>query len=129
MAHFAKINGEHIVTQVVEVADTVATTEVNGINFLRNLYNEPGATWVQTFTDGTRKRLAGKGYTYNATEDAFIPPKPFPSWQLDKPTCLWKSPAGDVPETFDDGLKQKDGITPLGDFYHWNELKQTWDKA
>ena len=60
MATFAKINREHIVTQIVEVADAVATTEANGINFLRNLYKEPEATWVQTFTDGTRKHYAGK---------------------------------------------------------------------
>jgi len=54
---------------------------------------------------------------------------PFPSWHLDKTTYTWKSPAGDVPETFDDGLVQKDGSTPLGDLYHWNELKKIWDKT
>ena len=129
MAHFAKINKEHIVTQVVEVADAVATTEANGIKFLRDLHKEPDATWVQTFTDGTRKHYAGKGFTYNATEDAFLEPRPFPSWHLDKTTYTWKSPAGDVPKTFDDGLVQKDGSTPLGDLYHWNELKKIWDKT
>tara|TARA_R100001244_G_C5114203_1_gene121888 strand:- start:53 stop:442 length:390 start_codon:yes stop_codon:yes gene_type:complete len=128
MAYFAKLNGEHIVTQVHVVVDAVAPTEAEGIKFLRDLHKEPEATWVQTFTDGTRKRYAGIGFSYNATEDVFIEPRPFPSWNLDKTTYTWKSPAGDVPETFDDGLTQRDGVTPLGDRYHWNELKRTWDK-
>mgnify|MGYP003148604487 FL=1 len=129
MAYFAKINREHIVVAVHAVADAVAPTEAEGIKFLRDLHKEPDATWVQTFTDGTRKHYAGKGFTYNATEDAFLEPRPFPSWHLDKTTYTWKSPAGDVPETFDDGLVQKDGSTPLGDLYHWNELKKIWDKT
>jgi len=129
MAHFAKLNGEHIVTQVVEVVDTVAITETDGINFLRDLYKEPEATWVQTFTDSTRKHYAGIGFSYDVTEETFIPPKPYPSWVLKKPEYIWQSPVGEPPETFDDGLTQRDGITPLGDFYAWNELDGTWDKT
>ena len=65
MANFAKLDKNNIVTQVVSVNDDIATTEQNGINFLRDLYKEPEANWVQTFTDGTRKRYGGIGYIYS----------------------------------------------------------------
>ena len=97
-------------------------------NFLRDLYKEPEANWVQTFTDGTRKRYGGIGYIYNLSEDVFIPPKPYPSWILKKPEYIWESPVGEPPETFDDGKTQRDGVPPLGDFYTWNEMKQNWEK-
>ena len=128
MANFAKLDKNNIVTQVVSVNDDIATTEQNGINFLRDLYKEPEANWVQTFTDGTRKRYGGIGYIYNLSEDVFIPPKPYPSWILKKPEYIWESPVGEPPETFDDGKTHRDGVTPLGDFYTWNEMKQNWEK-
>ena len=128
MANFAKLDKNNIVTQVVSVNDDIATTEQNGINFLRDLYKEPEANWVQTFTDGTRKRYGGIGYIYNLSEDVFIPPKPYPSWILKKPEYIWESPVGEPPATFDDGKTQRDGVTPLGDFYTWNEMKQNWEK-
>ena len=126
MATFTKIEN-NIVVQVIEVSDNVATTEQNEINFLKDLYKNSEAQWVQTFTDGTRKNYAGIGYIYNLTEDAFIPPKPYPSWVLKKPEYVWKSPAGDPPETYTKNLTQRDGVTPLGDFYVWNELHQRWE--
>ena len=126
MASFSKIEN-NIVVKVIEVLDNVATTEQNGINFLKDLYKDPEAQWVQTFDDGKRKHFAGVGYTYNLTEDAFIPPKPYPSWVLKKPEYIWESPVGDPPETYTKNLTHRDGITPLGDFYVWNELHQKWE--
>ena len=126
MASFSKIEN-NIVVKVIEVSDNVATTEQNGINFLKDLYKDPEAQWVQTFDDGKRKHFAGVGYTYNLTEDAFIPPKPYPSWVLKKPEYIWESPVGDPPETYIKNLTHRDGITPLGDFYVWNELHQKWE--
>ncbi len=126
MASFSKIEN-NIVVKVIEVSDNVATTEQNGINFLKDLYKDPEAQWVQTFDDGKRKHFAGVGYTYNLTEDAFIPPKPYPSWILKKPEYIWESPVGDPPETYIKNLTHRDGITPLGDFYVWNELHQKWE--
>ena len=41
---------------------------------------------------GLRKNVAGKGFSYDSTADAFIPPSPFPSWTLDSQTYTWKSP-------------------------------------
>tara|TARA_R100000149_G_C5835297_1_gene109329 strand:- start:49 stop:438 length:390 start_codon:yes stop_codon:yes gene_type:complete len=126
MATFSKIEN-NIVVNTIEVSDNVATTEQNGINFLKDLYKDSEAQWVQTFTDGTRKHYAGIGYIYSLKEDAFIPPKPYPSWVLKKPEYVWESPVGDPPETYTKNLKQRDGITPLGDFYVWNDLHQRWE--
>lgn len=86
MAHFAKVEN-NIVTQVI-----VAEQEFIDSGAVGN-----PAQWIQTSYNGNiRKRFAGIGYTYNADLDAFIPPKPFPSWVLDEPTASWKAPV-DMP--------------------------------
>tara|TARA_Y100001972_G_C7407592_1_gene211477 strand:+ start:88 stop:474 length:387 start_codon:yes stop_codon:yes gene_type:complete len=128
MASFAKIDENNIVLEVVLVNDEIAKTEEDGINFLKDLYKDNNQRWVQTFDDGTRANFAGKGFKYILSEDVFIPPQPYPSWVLKKPEYIWESPIGDPPETYDDGLTQKDGETPLGDFYSWNEQKKIWEK-
>ena len=91
MAHFAQIDENNIVVQVI-VADNQEWCET----YL-------GGTWVQTSYNtfagehklgGTplRKNYAGIGYIYDAERDAFIPPQPFPSWSLNEQTCLYEPP-------------------------------------
>lgn len=99
MAHFAQIDENNIVTQVLVVGDD---QESRGQDFLANDLGL-GGTWIKTSYNthggvhsngGTplRKNYAGIGYTYDAGRDAFIPPKPFNSWVLDEDTCLWNAP-------------------------------------
>ncbi len=99
MAHFAQIDENNVVVQVLVVGDD---QEHRGQDFLANDLNL-GGTWVKTSynTNGgvhsnggtpLRKNYAGIGYTYDAGRDAFIPPKPFDSWVLDEDTCLWNAP-------------------------------------
>lgn len=53
----------------------------------------PPSNWVQTFPDGSaRKNYAGPGHIYNRGLDAFIPPKPFPSWHLNPQRGRWEAP-------------------------------------
>jgi hypothetical protein len=59
-----------------------------------------------------RKNCAGIGYYYDSIRDAFIPPKPFPSWILNEQSCLWQSP---IPYPND------------GNKYYWNEETQQWN--
>ena len=107
MAHFAKLGTENIVETVEVVSNDIATTEQAGIDFLRNLYKDENAQWVQTsYNSNIRKRFAGIGYTYDQTRDAFIPPKPFESWTLNEDTCRWQPPI-DKPND--------------NNFYFWNE--------
>ena len=50
--------------------------------------------------------------TYDEDRDAFIEPKPYPSWTLNENTCQWEAPV----------VKPNDG-----QYYQWNEENQTWD--
>ena len=78
MAHFAEIGVDNIVLTVVvvhnnELLDSDGVEQESlGIEFCRTLF---GGTWVQTSYNGNiRKNFAGKGFTYDSSKDAFIPP-------------------------------------------------------
>ena len=97
MAHFAKIGLNNIVTEVLVVANRETMDaqgneqESIGIEFLKTLTGHE--TWIQTSYNGNiRKNYAGVGYTYDSQRDAFIPPKPYPSWTLVEETCNWTAP-------------------------------------
>lgn len=117
MAHFAQINADNIVTQVIVVANQDTSdqsgveNEAIGADFCNKLL---GGTWKQTSYNGRiRKNYAGIGYKYNAELDAFIPPQPYASWILNNETCQWESP---TPYPTDDKR------------YAWNEETLTWDE-
>ena len=92
MAHYAKVvNGT--VTQIIVAEADFFDTFVD---------NTPGE-WIQTSYNtregvhklgGTplRKNFAWVGGTYDATRDAFLPPKPYASWTLDENTCIYVPP-------------------------------------
>lgn len=99
MAHFAQIDENNIVTNVVVVDDS---QEHRGHEFLSNDLGF-GGRWERTSynTFGNQHRLGGQpfrknfaciGYKYDEARDAFIPPQPYPSWTLDEETCLWQAP-------------------------------------
>ena len=122
MAHFAKLGVGNIVERVAVVSNDVATTEQAGVDFLNNLYNTRDV-WKQTsyntqggvhMLGGTpfRKNYASKGYFYDQEKDAFIPPKPYPSWTLNESTCRWDSPVAYPNDE---------------NFYRWNETTKQWD--
>ncbi len=107
MSHWAQIDENSIVTQVLVGPNYGDEGEA--------FFNALGGTWHKTSYNGNiRKNYAGIGYAYDPTLDAFIPPKPFPSWTLDEDTCLWNPP---VAYPTDDKL------------YNWNEATQTWDEV
>ena len=111
MAHFAQIDENNIVTQVLVVDNA---QEHRGQEFLANDLGL-GGTWVQTsYNNRIRKNYAGIGYTYDEQRDAFIPPKPFQSWTLNEETCLWGSP---IPYPQDEKL------------YIWDEEQQNWKEV
>jgi hypothetical protein len=88
MSHFAEIDENNIVLRVL-VGDNSEPDE--GEAFMNSL----GGTWVKTSYNGNiRKNYAGIGYTYDATRDAFIAPKPecHESVVFDEETCRWSCP-------------------------------------
>jgi hypothetical protein len=114
MAHFARIDENNVVTQVV-VVDNKDTADASGVEkehigaaYLEKLL---GGTWKQTSYSGKiRKNYAGVGYTYRADIDAFVAPKPYLSWVLDE-NAQWQAP---VPMPDD------------GEMYSWDEATQSW---
>jgi len=93
MAHFAQIDANNIVTQVLVIEQDVVDTGLFGEpnSFVQTSYNTHGGVHTLGGTP-LRKNYAGIGYTYDRVRDAFIPPKPFNSWVLNEETCLWASP-------------------------------------
>ena len=116
MAHFAQIDQNNMVTQVIVVNNAECQvngveSEAAGIAFCRSLFGA-NTSWVQTsYNANKRKNFAGIGHTYDATRDAFIPPSPYPSWGLDEATCRWQAPA---PYPQD------------GKNYYWDEAQGAW---
>ena len=117
MAHFAKLDDNNVVLDVNVVNNQTIddlpfpASEPVGVNFLTE-WSGGYTNWKQTSYNGNfRKRYAGVNYIYDATLDAFIPPKPYPSWLLNTVTCDWNAP---VPYPND------------GKEYYWDETTQSW---
>ena len=93
MSHFAQIDGNNIVTQVLVIEQDVVNTGLFGepSSFVQTSYNTHGGVHTLGGTP-LRKNYAGIGYTYDSGRDAFIPPKPYNSWVLNETTCLWDAP-------------------------------------
>lgn len=118
MAHFAQLDENNVVTQVIVVHNNECQidgieSEDAGIVFCKQLYGA-NTFWKQTSYNGNfRKNYAGIGYSYlPAPIDGFAPPRPYESWNLDPDTCQWVAP---VPMPTD------------GQMYSWNETTQTWE--
>ena len=79
MAHYAKLDNDNIVTEVI-VADPAYISTL-----------DESFRWVQTsYNNNFRKNYAGIGFTYDRVRDAFIPPKPLPSSKFVEETCTWE---------------------------------------
>lgn len=120
MAHFAQIDENNIVTQVIVIANNQIVdpsgqeSEELGVLFCKSLFGD-STNWKQTSYNGKiRKNYAGIGFTYKADIDAFVPPKPFNSWTLDQESANWLPP---VPYP-NDGL-----------MYMWDEQSLSWKKS
>ena len=121
MAHFAKVvNGtvEQVIVAEPEFFDTFVDSSPG--EWIQTSYNTRGGVHYSPETgepDGgvaLRKNYAGVGFTYDAAKDAFIPPQPYNSWNLNEETCLWEAPVA-YPED--------------GNMYTWNEDTTTWDQV
>lgn len=99
MAHYAFLDANNIVTEVIvgknEGEEGIDWEQhygqFRGQTCKRTSYNTHGGTHSGGGTP-FRKNYAGIGYSYDPTRDAFIPPKPYPSWVLNEDSCLWGPP-------------------------------------
>jgi hypothetical protein len=120
MSHFAQIDDNNIVTQVIVAEQDFINSGAVGdpSKWIQTSYNTRAG--VHYGSDGNpdggaalRKNYAGIGYSYDAGRDAFVPPKPYDSWVLNEDTCVWDAP---VPYPTD------------GKLYEWNELGRVWQE-
>lgn len=115
MAHFAQLDENNLVTQVIVVANDEllldgVENETKGIMFCKSLLGED-TRWVQTSYNGTtRKNYAGIGYAWDGT--GFAAPQPYGSWTLDTETYVWNAP---TPMPVEEGKR-----------YAWDEPTLAW---
>jgi len=115
MAHFAKLNEQNEVTEVIVISNQ-DTSDASGVEkeYIGAAYCERllGGRWVQTsYNSNFRKRYAGKGMIYNEDLDAFVYAKPHEGWILNETTAEWEAP---VPMPDD------------GKFYVWDDATLNW---
>ncbi len=127
MAHFAQLDSNNVVTQVIVVGND-DTSDSNGVEvesigvaFCQKLL---GATtnWKQTsYNNNMRGNYAGIGYTYMenvatlgvGSTDVFISQQPYASWTISTTAAQWEAPI------------TQPGLTTsqiaAGSYYEWDE--------
>ena len=112
MAHYAELSSTSEVLRVIVLHNNEETIdgvmdEAKGIHFCIAHY---GGTWIKTsYNNNIRGTYAGEGYSYNADEDIFITPQPYPSWT--RTGSFWNAP---IPMPSDGGM------------YGWDEDALAW---
>jgi hypothetical protein len=111
MAHYAFIDDDNIVTEVITGIDEWELIEGKDPE---TWYGEfRGQVCKRTSYNGNyRKNYAGVSYRYDEGLDAFIAPKPFESWLLNEETAQWEAPIA----------YPTDGL-----IYSWNEELGDWE--
>lgn len=128
MAHYAFLKNNIVTEVIVGIDETELIEDLNPETWYQNYknkickrtsYNTYGGIYhingipSENQSKAFRKNYAGIGYYYDETRDAFIPPKPYPSWILNVDTCLWESP---IPYPNNDNN------------YVWNEEIGNWEQ-
>ena len=138
MAHFAQLDSNNVVTQVIVVSNDDTSdsngveTESIGVAFCQKLLGAE-TNWKQTsYNANMRGNYAGIGYTYMSnvatlgvgSTDIFITPQPYASWTVGVATAAWYPPAnpGAAP-----GLTTSQ--VAAGSYYVWNESNYQSDPA
>jgi hypothetical protein len=108
MAHYAFLDQNNVVTEVIVGKDETDTTH----DWEQYYGAIRGQVCKRTSYNGNyRKNYAGIGCTYDAQRDAFIAPQPYPSWTLNEETCGWYPPTS---------------MPTDGKRYRWDEPTLAW---
>lgn len=108
MAHFAKIDSNNIVTEVI-VAEQDHIDTLSG-TWIQTSYNTLSGKHINGKTP-LRKNFAGVGSIYDSVKDAFYEQQPHASWTLNETTCIWEPPTA-YPND--------------GKLYYWDESSTSW---
>jgi len=114
MSHFAKVNNGKVEQVIVAEADFFNTfVDTSPGQWIQTSYNTIGGKHTQGGTP-LRANYAGIGYTYDAQNDVFYAPQPFPSWTISAPTWTWTAPVA----------------MPIdGKVYTWDEPTLSWKEV
>ena len=138
MAHFAQLDENNVVTQVIVVSnddtsDSNGTeTESIGVAFCQKLLGAD-TNWKQTsYNSKMRGNYAGIGYTYMSnvatlgvgSTDIFIGQQPYASWAISSTEASWAPPStpGAAPTLTDEEVA-------ANKYYVWNESNYDADPA
>jgi hypothetical protein len=111
MAHYAFLDDNNMVTEVITGIEE--TELIEGLDPETWYGNFRGQGCKRTsYNSNMRGTYAGIGFSYNAEEDIFITPQPYPSWKRNG--SFWEAP---VERPTDGGI------------YTWNESTLSWDLA
>jgi hypothetical protein len=117
MAYFAQLDETSTVINLIAVNnDTIDNlpfpeSEPVGIAFCQSLFGSDTVWRQSSYNRSFRKNTGRIGSSYDPVLDAFIPPKPYPSWLLNTNICQWMPP---VPRPND------------GKSYYWDEATRSW---
>ena len=136
MAHFAQLDENNVVTQVIVVGNS-DTADVNGVEsenigvaFCQSLLGAE-TNWKQTSYNGNmRGNYAGIGMKYMTgvatlgvgSTDVFVPQQPHASWTISTTEARWVSPLGDAPTLTDEQRA-------AGSYYAWDESAYQADNS
>lgn len=110
MAHYAFLDDNNIVTEVITGIDETET--IDGLSPEEWYGNFRGQRCVRTSYHGNiRFNYAGIGYSYDEARDAFISPRPYESWVLNESTCNWEAPVAYPTD---------------GKYHRWDEATTSW---
>ena len=123
MAHYALLNSENVVVNVITGVNETETQMDNGVEvggsaeaweaFYASQPWNSGLTCKRTsYNNSVRKQFAGIGFTYDTVADVFVTPQPYPSWTLDE-NHDWQPPVA---------------MPTDGEMYTWNEDTQAWTR-
>jgi hypothetical protein len=91
MAHYAFLDENNIVTEVIVGIDETETIE--GLDVETWYGNFRGQSCKRTsYNNNIRFNYAGIGFKYDEVRDAFIPPEPEGNLGFDEATCQWIMP-------------------------------------
>ena len=123
MSHYAKVvNGTVTKVIVAEPEFFSKFVDSSAGEWIQTSYNTKGGVHFDPSTGqpskdqskALRKNYAGIGFTYDKARDAFVPPKPFDSWNLNETSCLWEPPVA----------MPADGVP-----CNWNESTKKWEEV